>query len=147
MIKRIAICAVLVLMLVPAFAMAAGPQGQGSGADQEKGQMGQGSGSAQGTGQMAQQKFVYQNSGENQNVGAMQMVQNRICNQSCDMSGLMIRKQNQSGLMFSSGQSVLAARQQGQAGNVTRDAVMDRIRERIQLKDGSCVNCTRPTSS
>ena len=30
MIKKMALCAVLILILVPAFAMAAGPQGQGS---------------------------------------------------------------------------------------------------------------------
>lgn len=135
MIKRIAVCALLALVLVPAFAMAAGPQGQGSATGQEKGPACQGAGPAgSGMAQGTQQKFMNQ-ADFGSGMGQGQMEKNRICNQTCDGSGAMTR--NQSGFMSAG----MVQGQQDRARNMTKDAVMDRIQDRIRLHDGSCGNC------
>jgi hypothetical protein len=121
MIKKMAIIAVLILFLVPAFAMAAGPQGEGNGS------------ATQDNGQQIQQQVSSQElrSTQMQNSGESQMLQNRFCSQECLMSGVMT--QNQGKLQMGSTND----QQQDQ----TRDMTWDRIRDRSHLQDGSCGNC------
>ena len=147
MIKKIALCAVLVLILVPAFAMAAGPQGQGSGG-------------AQGNCQQFQQQIACQEqvanqvqnayqeqvanqvqlSSQLQNNGEEQMLQNRICSQGCDMSKVM--KQNQSQVRKGAGLSQGTGAGVGdQLQNQTRNMIGEMIQNRTRLQDGFCGNC------
>jgi hypothetical protein len=126
MIKKMAITAVLILILVPAFAMAAGPQGQGDGsATQENGLQLQQQISSQ-----EQMSTQMQNSGEDQ------MLQNRFCTQECLRSGIMTQSKGTLQLGSTSGL------QQDQ----TRDMTWDRIRDRSHLQDGSCGTCPTLTS-
>ncbi len=123
MIKKIALCAVLVLILVPAFAMAAGPQGQGSGA-------------AEGN----CQQFQEQTSTQLQNNGEEQMFQNRICSQECEMSRVM--NENQSRLRIGSPlDQGTGAGSADQLQDQTRNMTWDRIRGRLHLQDGTGGNC------
>jgi hypothetical protein len=75
MIKKMALCTVLILILVPAFAMASGPQGQGS--DTARGNC------TQSQQQLASQ---VQTSNHLQNNGEAQMLRNGNEDQECEMS-------------------------------------------------------------
>ena len=151
MIKKIVLCVVLVMVLVPAFAMAAGPQGQGSGTAQGNCQQFQQQTATQE--QVAHQvQNVYQEqvanqvqtSSQLQNNGEEQMLQNRICTQECEMSQVM--KQNQSPVRKGSalGQGT-GAGVCDQLQNQTRNMIGEMIQNRTRLQDGSCGNC--PTLS
>lgn len=128
MIKKIAICAILALVLVPAFAMAAGPQDHGAG-------------NAKATARQAMQGTE-----QGQSIGAGQMMQNGTCTQNCEMARIMIRNQSQLGAGSAGGAAALsidAARQQQRLGTQDGTRTMDRIMNRTHLRDGSCGNCTR----
>lgn len=87
--KMFVLCTVLVLILVPACVMAAGPQGQASGVDGGTGGSSQAQQAASGT--AGQGRFgAFQN-------GDAKMLQIRSCNQTCDQDCDMIRNmvQNQ----------------------------------------------------
>ncbi len=84
MIKKMALCAVLILILVPAFAMAAGPQGQGSDTAREN--------CTQSQQQLASQ---VQTSNQLQNNGEDQMLRNCNGDQECEMSRIIARNQSQ----------------------------------------------------
>ena len=84
MIKKMALCAVLILILVPAFAMAAGPQGQGS--DMARGNC---------TQCQQQPASQVQTSNQLQNDGDNQMLRNCNGDQECEMSRIMARNQSQ----------------------------------------------------
>ena len=81
MFKKIALCAMLVLLLAPAAVMAAGQQGQGPCTGNESGTclqvQQQGSGDTTGQGQ-------FQN-------GNARMLQTRTCDEDCDQSQAMVR--------------------------------------------------------
>ena len=134
MIRKIALCAVLVLILVPAFAMAAGPQGQGSGAAQGNGI--QQTASQEQVASQLQVMNQVQLSNQLQNNGEEQMFQNRICSQECEMSTVMAK--NQSQMQF---RSATGAENSVQQQNQTRGMTWDRIQNRTHLQDGSCGNC------
>ena len=126
MMKKIAICAILILVLVPAFAMAAGPQDQGAG-------------NAQTNGRQARQQVTDQ--GKSGGTGQME----QICSQNCEMARNMIRNQSQlqagSAGGASAPPSVSAGWQQHPLGTTAGTQAMDRVMNRTHLRDGSCGNC------
>ena len=133
MIKKMALCAVLILILVPAFAMAAGPQGQGSDTAREN--------CTQSQQQLGSQM---QTSNQLQNKGEDQMLRNCNGDQECEMSRIMARNQTQLRESTATGQgSVPAAsvQQQYQSDDGTGNQTWNRMRDRIHLQDGSCGNC------
>lgn len=124
MMKKIALCAILVLVLVPAFAMAAGPQGHGAGFTQAGGQQ-------------ARQQVTEQ--GQSGGAGQFQ-----ACSQNCEMARHMIRNQNQLQTGSAAGEatpSVSAGWQQHRYGATAGSGAMDRAMNRTHLRDGSCGNC------
>ncbi len=100
MMKKIALCAVLILILVPAFAMAAGHERPGAGKSTSAGnglqvqQM-----TTRDTASQVQlrscQQQGFENSAEN---GNGQMLRNRTCDQDREMLQNMIRNQTRNGL-------------------------------------------------
>jgi hypothetical protein len=105
MMKKIALCAVLILVLVPAFAMAAGPQGPGAGKSSSAGnglqvqQMTTSETASQVQLRSCQQQG-FGNSAEN---GNGQMLRNRTCDQDREMLQNMIRNQTRNGLESGAG--------------------------------------------
>jgi len=115
MLKKIALCAMLVLFLAPATVMAAGQQGQAQG-------IGTGAGNCQdvqhqmATGTMAQEK--YQNGESQGNAlqnGDTDMIRNRSCDQDCDQDQDMARNmtRDQIRLNSESGTRRVKAREPG----------------------------------
>ena len=105
MMKKIALCAVLILVLVPAFAMAAGQAGTGAGKGTSAGNgpQVQQMTTSETTSQVQlrscqQQGFV--NSAEN---GNGQMLRNRTCDQDREMLQTMIRNQTRNRLESGAG--------------------------------------------
>ena len=134
MIKKMALCAVLILILVPAFAMAAGPQGQGSDKAREN--------CTQSQQQLASQ---VQTSNQLQNEGDNQMLRNCNGDQECEMSRIMARNQSQLRESTATGQGGVSAtpgQQQDQSRDGTGNQTWNRMRDRIHLQDGSCGNCS-----
>jgi hypothetical protein len=134
MIKKIALCAVLILILVPAFAMAAGPQGQGSD-------------TARGNCTQCQQQLAsqVQTSIQLQNDGDNQMLRNCNGDQECEMSRIMDRNQSQVRKSTATGQGAVSAapgQQQDQSRDGTGNQTWTRMMDRIHLQDGSCGNCS-----
>lgn len=95
MIKKMAICAVIILILVPAFAMAAGAQGQGYGTAQHSGLQDKQQ-TAIATASQEQIRTCLQ-----QGNGTGKMIQNYTYDQDCDMLRNMTRNTVQQG--FASG--------------------------------------------
>jgi hypothetical protein len=134
MLKKMALCAVLILILVPAFAMAAGLQGQGSD-------------TAQGNGLQIQQQIAnkVQKSNQLQNNGEDQMFQNRTCNQECDMSMVMAKNQSQVRGVYAKGQGSVSSssdQQLDQSRDRPGNQNWTRMKDQIHLQDGSCGNCS-----
>jgi hypothetical protein len=95
MIKKMAMCAVMILILVPAFAMAAGAQGQGYGTAQLSGLQKQ----QQTAIDAATQEQIH--TCLQQGNGTGRTIQTRTCDQDCDMLRNMTRNNVQQG--FASG--------------------------------------------
>lgn len=101
MIKKMALCAVLILIFVPAFAMAAGAQGQGSGMAKESGMQNQQQAANETAGReqirtclQSQQQIANQEQIRTcleQGNGTCQMIQNQTCDQERDMVRNMTR--------------------------------------------------------
>jgi len=133
MIKKIALYAVLILIFVPAFAMAAGHQGSGP----------QGSGSqGSGPGILAQQQTANQMQLSNQLQNSGEEFQNQICNQNNVMTqgqsqwgnGQIVNSQN---LLLSNSGDHDRLRDRDRLKDGTGDGIPDRDQVRDRLKDGS----------
>jgi Skp family chaperone for outer membrane proteins len=134
MFKKIALCAMLVLILAPAAVMAAGQQGQGQGIGNEAGTClhVQQQTASDTTAQEKFQNGQGQGSGNAILNGNGQMLQNRSCDQDCEQDQAMIRNmtrdqirqdsdsvqqqnrtadsvQNRSGLTKGDGQNILSS--------------------------------------
>jgi hypothetical protein len=133
MIKKMALCAVMILILIPAFTMAAGPQGQGS--DTARGNCTQ---SQQQIANQVQTSNLLQNNGEDQ------MLRNCNGDQECEISRIMARNQSRLHESTATGQgsvSEASVQQKYQSSDGTGDQTWNRMRDRIHLQDGSCGNC------
>jgi hypothetical protein len=154
MFKKIALCAMLVLILVPASVMAAGQQGQAQGigneagnclnvqhqtasdtAVQEKSQNGQG-----------------QSSGSTSRNGDVQMLQTRSCDGTCDQDQDMVRNMTRDQVRLNTGAG-LAGENQGAGSNgdarmlqarscdgtcdQDQDMVRNMTRDQVRLGSGS----------
>jgi hypothetical protein len=170
MMKKIALCAVLILILIPAFAMAAGPQGPGSSKSTTAGngpQLQQQT-TSEITSQVQLRSCQQQGFGIAAENGNGQMIRNRICEQDREMLQNMIRNQTRTspasgtaaisqddvGPMIQAQNRVLEQKRiqagltsgygmvslSGSADQL-RDRVQDMIRNQTRLQDGSCGNC------
>jgi hypothetical protein len=134
MLRKIALCAVLVLFLAPAAVMAAGPQGQAQGIGNEAGSCLNVQHQMAGTA-TAQEKFQNgqgQGSGSAMQNGDARMLQTRSCDQACDQdqdmernmtrdqirldsesvqqqNGTAVSLQNRFGITKGNGQNILAS--------------------------------------
>ncbi|MCK9591302.1 MAG: hypothetical protein M0Q91_04755 [Methanoregula sp.] len=93
MFKKIALCAMLVLILAPSAVMAAGQQGQGQGISNEAGNCLNVQNPISGD-TTAQEKFQNgqgQNSQSASQNGAVQKLQTRSCDQACDQDQAMVK--------------------------------------------------------
>jgi len=118
MFKKIALCAMLVLLLAPAAVMAAGQQGQAQGIGNEAGNCLNVQHQVAGTA-TAQEKF--QNGQAQGSRSAMQngdarMLQNRSCDQTCDQDQAMVRNMTRDQIRLGS-DSGLAGKNQGAGPN------------------------------
>ena len=116
MFKKIALCAMLVLLLAPAAVMAAGQQGQAQGIGNEAGN----SLNVQhhvAADTAAQEKFQNgQGSGSAMQNGNGQMDQARSCDQDCDQDQVMVRNMTRDQIRLGS-ESGLAGESQGAGSN------------------------------
>ena len=138
MFKKIALCAMLVLLLAPAAVMAAGQQGQGPCTGNEAGTCLQvqqrGSGDTTGQGQ-------FQN-------GNARMLQNRSCDEDCDQSQAMVRNMtrnqnrlNADPLQQQNGVSEPLQKRFGMSkgkGQMTQAGFTDQLRTPIRNAAGMC---------
>ncbi len=133
MIKKMALCIVLILILVPAFAMAAGPQARGSDATREN--------CTQSQQQLATQ---VQMSNQQQNNGECQMLRNCDGNEEVNREGVIAQNQIRMYGATAAGQGAVisaADQQQDQSRGRTGNQMGKRVRDRTNIQDGSCGNC------
>ncbi len=133
MIKKMALCIVLILILVPAFAMAAGPQARGSDATREN--------CTQSQQQLASQ---VQMSKQQQNNGECPMLRNCAGNEEGKMEGVFAQNQIRMRVATAAGQGAVisaADQQQDQSRDRTGNQMVKRAMDRTNIQDGSCGNC------
>ncbi len=144
MFKKIALCAMLVLILAPSAVMAAGQQGQGQGIGNEAGNCLNVQHQMADTA-TAQEKFQNgqgQGSGSAIQNGDARMLQNRSCDQACDQDQDMVRNMTRDQIRLNS-ESGLAGKNQ-EAGNGAGQMLQNRSCNQDCEKDQDMVrNMTR----
>jgi len=148
MFKKIALCAMLVLILAPAAVMAAGPQVQAPGIGKEAGsclqvqhQM-----TSDTTGQEKFQNSQGQGSGIASRNGDVQMLRTRSCDQTCEQDQAMVRNMTRDQIRLGSG-SDPAGEHQGTGSNggdcsalQQQDGSGDPVQNRFGLSKGNGQN-------
>jgi opacity protein-like surface antigen len=145
MFKKIALCAMLILILAPASVMAAGQQGQGQGNCNEAGTCLQGQHQMAGTA-TAQEKFQNgqgQMSGSASQNGNGQMNQTRSCDQTCEQDQARVRNMTRDSVRQGS-DSGLAGEKQGAGSNGNGQMLQNRSCNQTCEQDQAMVrNMTR----
>jgi len=145
MFRKIALCAMLVLILAPAAVMAAGPQGQAQGIGNEAGNCLNVQHQMAGTA-TAQEKFQNgqgQMSGSASQNGNGQMTQNRSCDQDCEQDQARVRNMTRDQVQLGS-DSGLSGEKQGAGSNSNGQMLQNRSCDQTCEQDQAMVrNMTR----